>query len=370
MPGRRREASDDHNRLIEPHLPKGETPAEEGFATSGNSKASNANMRLLTYEYPELTPGTKRYGTVAETVFPVACPNQCICQPVDSVRIIDSSRAYEPPAIIQANFTKIISAHQGSHMHNRTVIRVDDRSCSDGRLCLWTSRSTYFNSAVTNRAMDYDFGEVTVRKLFEYGPRVSPLNASKLSNHLGHNAFVITADGHVPFVVRSKELSIGKLTLGCSIGAGVKSKYALGGESGEFSPAGLLNSVTCEIEDELKVEPSEVVGTPQTIAPYRDLLEGGKPQLCICAHTSLDREALGKRFKRVVSKKPRGGLPPDAELLEDGKVIVWASREKLREAAIAPGFLFVAGRKYAMLPSMAASVALLIKSGLLSEERS
>jgi hypothetical protein len=218
--------------------------------------------------------------------------------------------------------------------------------------------------------MDYDFGEATAREPFEYGPRVSPLNASKLSNHLGYNAFVITADGHVPFVVRSKELSIGKLTLGCSIGASVKSKYALGGESGEFSPAGLPNSVTCEIEDELKVEPSEVVGAPQIIAPYRDLLEGGKPQPCICAHTSLGKDALGERFRRVVSNKPRGGLPPDAELLEDGKVIVWASREKLREAAIAPGFLFVDGMKYAMLPSMTASVALLIKSEILKEERS
>jgi hypothetical protein len=69
-------------------------------------------------------------------------------------------------------------------------------------------------------------------------------------------------------------------------------------------------------------------------------------------------------------KKPRGGLSPDAELLEDGRAIEWASAKDLEEAAIAPGFLFVAGRKYAMLPSMAASVALLIKSGLLSEERS
>jgi hypothetical protein len=218
--------------------------------------------------------------------------------------------------------------------------------------------------------MDYDFGEVTVRELLEYGPRVSPLNASKLSNHLGYNAFVITADGYVPFVIRSKELSIGKLTLGCSIGASVKSKYALHRKSGEFSPAGLPNSVTREIEDELKVEPSEVIGAPQIIAPYRDLLEGGKPQPCICAHTSLDREALGKRFKRVVSNKPRGGLSPDAELLEDGRAIEWASAKDLEEAAVAPGFLFFAGRKYAMPPSTAASVALLIKSGLLSEERS
>jgi hypothetical protein len=180
--------------------------------------------------------------------------------------------------------------------------------------------------------MDYDFGEVTVRKLFEYGPHISPLSASKLSNHLGYNAFVITADGHVPFVVRSKELSIGKLTLGCSIGASVKSKYALHRKSGEFSPAGLLNSVTCEIEDELKVEPSEIVGTPQIIAPYRDPLEGGKPQLCICAHTSLGKDALGERFKHVVSKKPRGGLPPDAEPLEDGTETVKDSATSMSSA--------------------------------------
>jgi hypothetical protein len=35
-----------------------------------------------------------------------------------------------------------------------------------------------------------------------------------------------------------------------------------------------------------------------------------------------------------------------------------------------PGFLFFAGKKYVMLPSMTAPVALLIKSGILKEDRS
>jgi hypothetical protein len=217
--------------------------------------------------------------------------------------------------------------------------------------------------------MDYDFGEVTVRKLFEYGPRISPLSASKLSNHLGYNVFIITSDGYVPFIKRGKELSIGKLTFGCSISASIKTKYALCKESGEFNPEGLLNSVINEIEDELKVMPSEIVDVPLILTAYRDLLEGGKPQLLMCAKVSLDHGALGKRFERIVSKKPHKGLPPDAELLEDGKTIVWTSTKDLKEAAVAPGFLFVSGNKLPMLPSMTASVALLIKSGLLDMGR-
>ena len=68
-----------------------------------------------------------------------------------------------------------------------------------------TGRTTYYNSLVTNRAMDYSLTDgISVRELLECGPMVHSLKNSSLSNHLGFNGFVESSDGSIMLVYRKK----------------------------------------------------------------------------------------------------------------------------------------------------------------------
>lgn len=78
-------------------------------------------------------------------------------------------------------------------------------------LILLYSKTTYFDSLLTNRAMDYHFkGDRTAREVFELRQLLSKLFESKLSNHIVFNGFIETADRFYIFVKRGKNLSIAK----------------------------------------------------------------------------------------------------------------------------------------------------------------
>ena len=68
---------------------------------------------------------------------------------------------------------------------------------------------------------------VFTRDVYEYGPFLPKLRDEVLSNHLGFNGFVESKDGYIPFIKRNRAVSIGKSTYGNSIGASLKTKYAL-----------------------------------------------------------------------------------------------------------------------------------------------
>lgn len=68
------------------------------------------------------------------------------------------------------------------------------------------------------------------------------MKESPFSNHLGFNGIVRTADNKIIFVKRSDKVSIGKGTLGNSIGASLKTEYALD-NNGEFTQEGLIQAI-------------------------------------------------------------------------------------------------------------------------------
>lgn len=81
-------------------------------------------------------------------------------------------------------------------MRNEPTVRLDDFRLSDKTAYFYTSRSTFLNHMVTNRAMDYPIAyPASVRSLYEYKKRLSPLSESKMSNHIGINALVYLSDG-------------------------------------------------------------------------------------------------------------------------------------------------------------------------------
>ena len=268
----------------------------------------------------------------------------------------DKDKMYALPGVIEANYMKLFSSHKHSKIFNALNIRLDDALVKDDGLVLKTSRTTYFNSLVTNRAMDHSFGSgLTVRKLFEYGKQINDLNSSSLSNHLGLNGFFLTSDQKLVFVKRFKNVSIGKNILGCSVGASLKTDTALD-ENGVFSLKGLEDSIKSEINNELGLEPGDYKFSlnGNIIAFYRDLIEGGKPQLLVMFETKLSANDLDAKFKAVKIKNNKEKNKNKRNMIIDGTKLVFMDMYDidLRNNQIIHG-----SKKYETIPSVAASVA-------------
>lgn len=327
------------------------TDDEQGvFLTYNNSKASSSNLKKIAK-----LKSVKQKNNI---VFPIIVCAKLNKVSVSSIIIRDrASTIYEPPEIITKYYGELLSAHETSSIYNQLCIRVDDWHMDNNVFTLHTSRTTYFHSMVTNRAMDYQFNRLSVRSLFEYGPFISTLSESKLSNHLGFNGFISSSDSFIILVLRSKKLSIGKDTLGCSINASVKAKYALD-KNKEMTTNGLIDCINMEIQDELKI-PVQCVSDVQFISAYRDIVEGGKPQLLFYAKAKDSLSEIISRF-RLSSKKSamQNAIWP----LEDGKVLLSISEDELLQGKMAlfPSMMVRNGRIYKMLPSVSGSLAMLI----------
>lgn len=250
---------------------------------------------------------------------------------------------YKLPIIIENNFSKIFKSHDTSNVFNSLNIRAKNMTFKDNILTFDTGRTTYYDSLVTNRAADFAFEDgLSVRTLFEMGPKMSKLELSKLSNHLGFNGFLQSSDGYIVFVKRSEKMSIGKGTYGDSIGASLKATYALD-ENGVFTIDKLRNAVIKEIEAELKIAEEELVmESLGIIAIYRDCVECGKPQFLICAKsnktaceiTKRFMEKRGKNYQKNDSQLQLLKIQSNLDIIEDGSELVWISKECLKNNII------------------------------------
>lgn len=221
----------------------------------------------------------------------------------DNLTIVDNKKMYSLPSLIESNMMDIISVHDTSEVYNNINIRVLDFEGDDNHLKLVTERTYYYYSLVTNRAADYDWSGkgITVRSLYEPGPALQPLQYSLLSNHLGFNGFIKSSDGYIVFVKRKKGVSIGKRTYGDSIGASLKTKFALD-VNGDFTVEGLKNAILGEIEDELKIA-ENFVETINLIQAYRDCVECGKPQLLFYSEVSQTASQIYEVFIKKLEEK-------------------------------------------------------------------
>lgn len=311
-----------------------------------NTSASQDNLR----KFPK--------NRKLKICIPVICEyelEQCV------IEIQDSTSKYELPDIIKEHFNELFAAHSRSKVYNQLNIRVDDWSYENKRFLIKTSRTTFFDSLVTNRAMDFHWANrLTVREQFEFGPFIHTLKESCLSNHIGFNGFVESSDGYIIFVKRGSRLSIGKGTYGNSIGASLKTKYALDG-SGKLTENGLINGILCEIRNELKIPKDKLeefsVGK-HLIAAYRDLVEGGKPQLLFFIRSFWTKDMIKQNFLEEVKRTSKTN---QMELLEDGRKFLWVPKIELGQMCILPDMIIYRGRSYHMMPSATASVVMLIE---------
>ncbi len=275
------------------------------------------------------------------------------------VRILDSQNKYQLPEEIEAHFDEIMEAYKTSIIYNQLNIRVDNWHLDEENhnFVIRTSRTEYFKSLATNRAMDYRWKNgLTVRSVLDYGPFMHSLEESQLSNHLGFNGFIESSDKMIMFVKRGAHLSIGKNMYGTSVGASLKSKYGL--TNGVFTKEGLKKAICMEIEDECKIHVNmeKFILENHLIAAYRDMVEGGKPQLLFFLHIDhMTRNDIEKNFqarvKTVKNKK--------TSVIEDGFRFLWLTREEIQKVELGDDYMLHNNKKYPMTPSTVASIVLL-----------
>ena len=270
----------------------------------------------------------------------------------------NSSKNYQLPKQIASKSDYLMKAHKYSAVYNAMNIRLDDLRDQDGKVELLYSRTCYYDSLITNRVMDYklDNGK-TIRDIYEPGPFLNPLKDSKFSNHLGFNGFIELQNGKIIFIVRDKDLSIGKRTLGCSIGASLKSAYALENDR-TLSLTGLNNAIIKEIRDELNIDIDENTKITDGIFVFcRDLLEGGRPQFIFYWKTDITEEEFRSNFKQGVKslKKDRGSKKMD------GSEYILLTVEELKRCTILQNKIILNGKNYKMMPLASASVVFLLK---------
>lgn len=297
----------------------------------------------------------------------------------------DPRYEYQLPQLVIGYYGELIEAHKTSEVYNNPNIRVNQWNISNEEFIIHTGRTTYFNSLVTNRSIDYTFRKnITARELYECGPYLNSLEQSKLSNHLGFNGFVESADGYLVFIVRGTNVSIAKNTIGTSVGASMKVKYALD-ENREFTTKGLYHSILCEIRDELSIteDSLEITEDKQIvlISAYRDLVEGGKPQLLFYAKSRLTKDEIEKNFfeQKIANSKQfkdnskisNGQIKyeeykfkssQEQKMLYDGNRLIWFATDELLsdKTELYPDKMIINNKKYNMVPSVSASIVMLL----------
>lgn len=207
-------------------------------------------------------------------------------------------KEYSLPIFFQIHYKELMSFHKYSYIENNNLIRLDKIEETNNALCLETSVTTYYNSLLTNRTMDGPLGKhLTVRKVFEYGSKLTPLEKSKLSNHIGFSVLIITSDGYLILSKRTNKTSISKNKLASSATASLKFKYAID-EDGNFTSNGLIKGVKKEIYKETGIDLDDFNVNfsieENLIGLARDLTEGGKPNFFFVLELPLIKKEILK----------------------------------------------------------------------------
>lgn len=112
----------------------------------------------------------------------------------------DKNTLVEPPDFVRENALDLMEAHKNSKYSNNSTIRLKNISYDDKskKLVLETERTQYFDMLITNRCMDFKLKSlVSVRAVYESGSKITPLEKSLLSNQIGINGLIFTADGYL-----------------------------------------------------------------------------------------------------------------------------------------------------------------------------
>lgn len=342
----------------------------------------NANVTMLTYRNdPKATSHTGRAmsrcsGTIDDILgdlYTIPVTDVIQIKGRDFVIHDDPTKKFTPPQFSQKHYTELINAHKSSITFNRLSLRADDIYEQDGSVHCHFSRTSYFDSLVTNRALDYKISGISVRDLYAPGPFLDPLKKSPLSNDIGFSGMVETSDHVFIFIKRHKHVSVGKNTMQSSVSASIKAKYALDTD-GYITKDGITQAIIYEIEDELGLYDLEDYEQKKdkifegfsfeknVLYFYRDLMVGGKPQLMFYARINLSADEVTQVY--TTGQKPHSRIVARDELIcsTDGYKMRQVHRDALRSIYMTPDSLTFNGWWYRATPSAVATVVLLLKA--------
>lgn len=283
---------------------------------------------------------------------------------IKKISIEDDKSHYKLPVFVESNFDKLFQAHSYSDIYNQIKIRLDDYTYDKNTLTLNTSRTTFYNSLVTNRAMDYKLGpNLSIRELYSMGPKIEPFKESLLSNHIGVDAFIETSDGDIIFSWKKKNNSIAKKTLGISVMSSLNTKYALN-DAEEFTYQGLVECIHDAIQQTLGIPKTEYSFNIEKnlIAFYRNLVEGGKPQFLLHIKCRLTTDEL-KEINDIRNKEIKNSRKEnkDKKQKKEYSKLEFVHKERLSSMYLAPDLAVLDNKCYDMAPSTVACIVLFIK---------
>lgn len=252
------------------------------------------------------------------------------------IKFTDSLIQYELPNQIANISAHLFKAHRESVTYNSRCFRLDKITKIDNEINMRISRTSYYDSLMTNRAMDYIWPDGrSNRDVYETGPYISSLEDSKMSNHIGINGIIETKDEKFIFVKQSGKNSIGKNTIGTSIGTMLKEEYVLK-KDGSLGDDAVIRAIENIINEKFEIK--DKITNENIVAIYRDLVEGGKPQI-------LFYKKLEKEYEFKVEK-------PDERL-------IFIKRDTVMESEFKVDKIIMNKRPYSMMPSVVASIVLI-----------
>ena len=217
--------------------------------------------------------------------------NDCLINRNCSFEVIDEKdKHFSPDDFVMEHYDTIFAAHSNSAKFNGLTIRLDDFQREGDHCRFYLSRSTVFHHLVTNRAIDYYlFDNVTLRDMYEYGPCLTPLANSKMSNHVGVNALVFLSDGRILVPRRKRNATISKNKVTSSIA--VKLDFPRAGGDTVSVEHLLRGTVIDNLGNRLNLE-REMLDLDAIKVEFlgfgRNIYEAGKPQFYYAVHLNID----------------------------------------------------------------------------------
>lgn len=213
----------------------------------------------------------------------------------------DSPVQYPIPEYCRKNYRELLSAHRYSKIRNSLLYRLDDLEIKNGEVRLSTSRTTSYDGLVTNRCMDYQFDELSVRQLYEMGPFLSDLKDSKMANHMGYNLYAMTSDDYLLMFYRRKDAETYKGSLGPTMTNIIS---ALTKEN-KMSLAMMEESFSRDLVRRLKLSNKpKITLENNVIGITRNLVEGGAVQLVLFVRLDVTlAELCGHEIKKTTVVK-------------------------------------------------------------------
>lgn len=240
----------------------------------------------------------------------------------------DSTEMFELPRFVTENKLALMGAHKNSTSRNNDTIRLDDIDFSNGRLVLNTRRTQYYDMLVTNRCMDYKLDDtVSIRGMFEYGSKVSPLSKSQLANQIGINGLIFSKDGYLLLEKRGHSKTTWKNKFAQPISLAMKKSDVILEDDGKIGGTPkhaddtFRKIILTTVKKNIGLDESDLIGfdlSTNLLGIARDLLEGGKPNMYfyVIAKYTADElaEILQNKSKKfavtaLFGQKPDEALP-------------------------------------------------------------